>query len=54
MPVDWSPLVDFLLAHDRPLLMTHIRPDGDGLGAQLALADALRARGKQPRVVIAS
>jgi len=34
--------------------MTHIRPDGDGLGAQLALADALKAQGMQPRVCIAS
>lgn len=54
MPLDWSPLVAFLRTHSRPLLMTHIRPDGDGLGAQLALADALRAIGLQPRVFIAS
>ena len=54
MPVDWSPLTAFLRRHDRPLLMTHIRPDGDGLGAQLALADALKALGQQPRVFIAS
>lgn len=54
MPVDWSPLVEFLRRHDRPLLMTHVRPDADGLGSQLALADALRALGKKPRVMIAS
>jgi phosphoesterase RecJ-like protein len=54
MPLDWSPLVDFLRVHERPLLMTHIRPDADGLGAQLALHDALTALGKKPRVVIAS
>jgi phosphoesterase RecJ-like protein len=34
--------------------MTHIRPDADGLGAQLALHDALTAMGKHPRVAIAS
>jgi phosphoesterase RecJ-like protein len=34
--------------------MTHIRPDADGLGAQLALHDALSALGKKPRVAIAS
>jgi phosphoesterase RecJ-like protein len=34
--------------------MTHIRPDADGLGAQLALHDALTALGKKPRVAIAS
>lgn len=54
MPVDWSPLVEFLRKHERPLLMTHIRPDADGLGAQLALSDALTALGKKPRVAIAS
>src|SRR5437868_2614126 len=54
MPVDWSPLIEFLHRHDRPLLMTHVRPDADGLGSQLALADALRALGKAPRVMIAS
>ena len=54
MPVDWSPLVELLRRHDRPLLMTHIRPDADGLGAQLALAEGLRQLGKSPRVAIAS
>src|SRR5215218_2772632 len=54
MPLDWSPLTAFLAAHDRPLLMTHVRPDADGLGAQLALRDALLRAGKKPRVAIAS
>ncbi len=54
MPLDWSPLVEFLRRYEHPLLMTHIRPDADGLGAQLALHDALSAIGKKPRVAIAS
>ena len=54
MPLDWSPLVDLLRTHERPLLMTHIRPDADGMGAQLALHDALTAIGLKPRVAIAS
>jgi|SRR5579883_608393 len=54
MPIDWSPLVEFLHHHERPLLMTHIRPDADGLGSQLALHDALTTLGKKPRVAIAS
>lgn len=54
MPVDWSPLVEFLHKHDRPLLMTHLRPDADGLGAQLALHRALTTLGKKPRVAIPS
>jgi phosphoesterase RecJ-like protein len=54
MPTDWSPLVELLNRSQQPLLMTHVRPDADGLGSQLAVADALRAMGKRPRVVIAS
>jgi phosphoesterase RecJ-like protein len=54
MPIDWAPLVARLRSHERPLLMTHIRPDADGLGAQLALHDALTRLGKHPRVAIAS
>ena len=54
MPIDWSPLVTVLHRHRTFLLMTHVRPDGDGMGAQLALADALRTLGKAARVVIAS
>ena len=54
MPIDWTPLVAFLRTHERPLLMTPVRPDADGLGAQLALHDALTRLGKHPRVAIAS
>ncbi len=54
MPLDWSPLVELIRSHQTFLLMTHVRPDADGLGAQLGLADALTALGKTPRVVIAS
>jgi phosphoesterase RecJ-like protein len=54
MPLDWSPLVDLIRRQHTILLMTHIRPDADGLGSQLALADALRRMGKRPRVAIAS
>jgi phosphoesterase RecJ-like protein len=54
MSVDWSPLVDLIRRTDNFLLMTHVRPDADGLGSQLALADALRHLGKTVRVVIPS
>ena len=54
MPVDWTPLADLIRGRQTFLLMTHIRPDADGLGSQLALADALAAVGKTARVVIPS
>ncbi len=54
MPLDWSPLVDLVRRHQTFLLMTHVRPDADGMGSQLGLADALTRMGKTARVVIAS
>ncbi len=54
MPLDWAPLVDLVHRHQRFLLTTHVRPDADGLGSQLALADVLERRGKQVQLVIAS
>jgi phosphoesterase RecJ-like protein len=35
----------------RFVIVSHIRPDGDAIGSQLAMAYALRALGKQPRIV---
>lgn len=35
----------------RPLLVAHIRLDGDALGSELGLAHILRARGQDPHVV---
>src|SRR6266704_974462 len=54
MPINWSPLVDLVRRHQRFLLTTHVRPDPDGLGSQLALADVLESMGKQVHMVIAS
>jgi phosphoesterase RecJ-like protein len=38
-------------ARQRFVLSSHVRPDGDAIGSQLAMAYALRALGKQVRVV---
>jgi phosphoesterase RecJ-like protein len=54
MPVDWTPFVALVRRHQRFLLTTHTRPDGDGLGSMLALAEVLRGQGKEVRMVIAS
>lgn len=35
----------------RPVLTSHIRIDGDALGAELALLHVLRARGQEPHIV---
>ena len=54
MPIDWSPFVEFVNSHQRFLIMTHVRPDGDALGSEIGLACALRQLGKSARVAIAS
>lgn len=38
--------VDELLRHDSFVVTTHIRPDGDAIGSQLAMGQFLRAHGK--------
>ena len=54
MPIDWSPFVDLVRRHERFLLTTHVRPDPDGLGSQVALADVLEGIGKSVQMVISS
>jgi phosphoesterase RecJ-like protein len=54
MPLDWTPFVDFVRRHQRFVLTTHVRPDGDGLGSMLALADLLEQHGKQVHMTVAS
>jgi phosphoesterase RecJ-like protein len=54
MPIDWTPFVELVRRPRRFLLTTHVRPDGDGLGSMLALAEALETLGKEVRMVIAS
>jgi phosphoesterase RecJ-like protein len=54
MSIDWSPFVELVHRHQRFLLTTHVRPDPDGLGSQLALAEVLGGMGKDVQLVIAS
>jgi phosphoesterase RecJ-like protein len=44
-------IIRSLGGHARFVLTTHVNPDGDGLGSELALARFLRARGKSVTVV---
>jgi phosphoesterase RecJ-like protein len=54
MPLDWAPFVDLVRRHHRFLLTTHIRPDPDGLGSMLGLAEVLEGQGKEVQMLIAS
>ena len=44
-------IVEAIAARQRFVLSSHTRPDGDAIGSQLAMAYALRALGKDVRVV---
>lgn len=44
-------ILALLRTHDRFFLTTHLRPDGDALGSELALAGALRQLGKTVHIV---
>jgi phosphoesterase RecJ-like protein len=43
---DFSAVGKFLRAHERFLIISHVRPDGDAFGSTLALGLSLRAMGK--------
>ena len=42
----WSRFVEIVRRHQRFVLTTHIRPDGDALGSELAMAAILESLGK--------
>jgi len=44
-------ICDELLRHDRIVVTSHVRPDGDAIGSSIALARALTALGKAVRVI---
>lgn len=48
---DRRAFLEFLQRHRRFLLTTHVNPDGDGLGSEIALALWLRGMGKEVRVL---
>ena len=54
MTIDWTPLADLIETHDRFLVTTHVRPDGDALGSEVGMAGLLRQKGKDVRVVNSS
>ncbi|MGA2059928.1 MAG: DHH family phosphoesterase [Thermoguttaceae bacterium] len=43
---DWSKFVDIVRRHQRFALTSHIRPDGDALGCETAMAEVLESLGK--------
>ena len=46
-PIDWSAFKNAIDRSDNILLITHVRPDGDAIGSQIAMARALCDYGKK-------
>lgn len=51
MTIDWQPLCDIIEQHQRFVLSSHVRPDADALGSELAFANLLESIGKSVRVI---
>lgn len=51
MKIDWEPLRDIIRRNQRFVLSSHVRPDADALGSELALAMLLERLGKSVRIV---
>jgi len=49
--IAWSRFAEIVHGHGRFLLTTHVRPDGDALGSELAMAAILQRVDKQVRIV---
>ena len=47
----WAEIVRTIQRAERPMLVLHVRPDGDSVGSSLAVAHCLRQLGKRPTVV---
>lgn len=51
MTINWQPFVDLVAANQSFVLSSHMRPDCDALGSELAMAAALQSLGKRVRVI---
>lgn len=54
MPITTDPaaaILDLFRTRKRFVLTTHVNPDGDGIGSEIALSSWLRQRGKDVRVI---
>ncbi len=50
-PHVWQTIVETVRRSQHPMLVLHVRPDGDSVGSSLAMAHCLRHLGKHPTVV---
>ncbi|MCD4728723.1 MAG: bifunctional oligoribonuclease/PAP phosphatase NrnA, partial [Pirellulales bacterium] len=48
--IAWHRFIEIVRSHERFVLTTHVRPDGDALGSELAMLAILESLGKDVRV----
>ena len=51
MNIDWKPLIEIIQQNQSFVLTSHVRPDADALGSELAMLGILRALGKEVHIV---
>jgi phosphoesterase RecJ-like protein len=51
MTIDWTPLSRLIEQHDRFLVTSHVRPDGDAIGSSIGMWGILRHFGKDVRII---
>lgn len=51
VPIHWQALIDRLLQSRRVVLTSHVRPDCDALGSELAMSQILERLGKEVRII---
>ncbi|QDT52977.1 NanoRNase/pAp phosphatase [Caulifigura coniformis] len=49
--IDWRPLIAIVHDAHRFVITSHVRPDADAIGSEMGLAGALRALGKDVRII---
>jgi phosphoesterase RecJ-like protein len=54
MKIDWMPLREIIAGRNRFVLTTHVRPDADAIGSEVAMAGLLEQLGKEVRIINAS
>ena len=51
MTIHWEPLRDIIQSNQRFVLSSHVRPDADAIGSELAMAAILEGMGKSVLIV---
>ncbi|HEY1121327.1 MAG TPA: bifunctional oligoribonuclease/PAP phosphatase NrnA, partial [Haloferula sp.] len=51
MNASYQDIGEIFAKHDSFVILSHVRPDGDAIGSQIALGMALEAAGKKVRLI---